>query len=48
MQLDNVFVVEDVGSLDVLAVVNAAAPDFCGFELFSQLPVNIEGRIHND
>ena len=31
MQIDNVFVVQDVGAMDVLAVVDAGAPDFCGF-----------------
>jgi hypothetical protein len=40
MQLDNVFVVEDVISPCVLAIVNAGASNSCGFKLFSQLPMN--------
>jgi hypothetical protein len=42
MQFDNVFVVEDVGSLGVLAVVDAGAPYSCEFQLLGQLP-----RWHN-
>lgn len=34
MQLDDVFIVEDVVSLGVPAVVDAGAPDSCEFEFF--------------
>jgi hypothetical protein len=40
MQFNNVFVVQDVVSLDILAVINAGTPDFCGFYFFSQLAVH--------
>ena len=35
MQFDDVLVVQDVGQLDVLAVVDAGAPDSGGLELLS-------------
>ena len=43
MQFDNVFVVEDVGALGVLAVIDAGAPDAGGFEFFGQLAMNGRG-----
>jgi len=40
MQFDNVFIAEGVVLLCVLAIVNACAPDSCGFEFFRQLLLN--------
>lgn len=45
VQLDDVFVVEDVCSLDVLAFVNAGAPDTCEFEFFGKFPVDVLGKV---
>ena len=47
MQFDDVFVVEDVISLSVLAVVDALSPDSCEFEFISQVSVYGGGEVHN-
>ena len=47
MQFDNIFVVQDMIPLCVLAVINALAPDSCEPEFLNQLAVNGSGQIHN-
>jgi len=47
MQLDDVFVVEDVGVMDVLAGIGVVAPDFCKFEFFGQPFVDDAGQVGN-
>ncbi len=47
MQLDNVFIVQDMVSLCVLAVVDAGAPDSCEFQFFGLLAVNAGGQVHD-
>ncbi len=47
MQLNNIFIVHDVVSLGVLAVINPSAPDSCEPEFLSQLTVNGGGHVHN-
>jgi hypothetical protein len=47
MQFNNVFVVEDVVSLGVLAVVDAGAPDSCEFQFFGQMAMNVGGQVHD-
>ena len=48
MQFNDVFVVQDVGQLDVLAGVDAGAPDSCGFQPLSQLLVTGDNKMHDD
>ena len=47
MQFNNIFVVQDVVSLGVLAVIYTGAPNPCEFEFFSQFPVYSGGQVHN-
>jgi len=47
MQFDNIFVVQDMVSLGVLAVIYTCTPNPCEFEFFSQLPVYGGGQVHN-
>ena len=47
MQFNNVFVAKDVCSLDLLAVVNAGAPDTCGLEVFSHMTMNMCSKVHH-
>ena len=43
VQFDDVFVVEDVGVVDVLAGIGVVAPDFCKFEFVSEALVDNAG-----
>jgi len=47
MQLDDVFVVEDVGVVDVLARISVVAPDFCKFEFVGKAFVDDGGKVYN-
>jgi len=47
MQLNDVFVVEDVGVVDVLAGIGVVAPYFCEFEFFGEAFVDDAGQISN-
>lgn len=47
MEFDDVFIVEDVGVMDVLAGIGVVAPDFCKFEFVGEALVDNAGQVRN-